>query len=548
MLDCKAGCASDEILKALDITWADLCEPRQETPGPSISYPYVDEAGELLFTVVRTADKKFWQKPANGRSGPGAMDGVRRVLYRLPEVVAAAQLHQTIYVAEGEKDVDALARAGVVATCNPGGAGKWRDEYTASLKGAGAVVVIADKDEPGRKHTQQVAASVRAVGITCSIVEARTGKDAADHLANGHGVDDFEPAEEQKAPDGEEALTMKDRIDAAYLSLGELRHRPPPAPLVEGVLDRNSLAFLFGRSGSRKTFVALDLALSVATGTWWHRHPVHKGNVLYIAGESIETLEERIDSWALARNIHGIDQLLAENFRFLDLAVNLGQPESVGYLLETLPKHLDPWPTLIAVDTLARSIVGLEENSNKEMGMVVGQLDRIRRMTGSCVLSIHHTGTAVTDRMRGASALYGAADTVLGCSSTEDVVSLTTESSKGGKQKNRADTWRLSLVARPYGGSVALDDYHGRKDNELSTMDLRVLEALHMVAVGEGATQSDWKTAAIAMGVSDGSFATARKRLLDAVLVVAPKGFGRGKPYRLSEAGKCRLIEQEEAA
>ncbi len=94
-------------------------------------------------------------------------------------------------MAEGEKDVDALVRAGEVATCNPMGAGKWRPEHAQALVGAAVVVIIADKDDAGRAHAFNVAKSLRGQVGQLVIAEARVGKDAADHLAGGFGVDDF---------------------------------------------------------------------------------------------------------------------------------------------------------------------------------------------------------------------------------------------------------------------------------------------------------------------------------------------------------------------
>jgi hypothetical protein len=117
---------------------------------------------------------------------------VRRVLYRLPAVLEAARAGGTVYVAEGEKDVHALERAGAVATCNPAGAGKWRPEYADALAGA-HVVVVADADEPGRKHARQVAASLEGKATSVAVVAPGKGKDAADHLAAGRGLEDFEP-------------------------------------------------------------------------------------------------------------------------------------------------------------------------------------------------------------------------------------------------------------------------------------------------------------------------------------------------------------------
>lgn len=201
LLKCHSGCAFEEILRAVDLEPRDLYPEAREkewTPrGPAVAvYSYEDEDGSALFDVCRTADKQFPQRRPDPGSKSGwrwNLKGVRRVLYRHPQVVVAAAAGEVVYVAEGEKDVQALERAGAIATCNPGGAGKWRDEYAHSLVGA-QVVVVADRDSAGRKHAAEIAASLAAMGISLEIVEAATGKDAADHLAAGHSLADFAPA------------------------------------------------------------------------------------------------------------------------------------------------------------------------------------------------------------------------------------------------------------------------------------------------------------------------------------------------------------------
>jgi DNA primase len=115
------------------------------------------------------------------------------VPYRLPKLIEAVNAGQIVYIVEGEKDVHAIELAGAVATCNPGGAGNWRDDYDGWFVGA-RVVIVADKDDPGRKHAAGVAGRLRKVARSVTVVEAVKGKDAADHLAAGFGLDDFEPA------------------------------------------------------------------------------------------------------------------------------------------------------------------------------------------------------------------------------------------------------------------------------------------------------------------------------------------------------------------
>src|SRR5262249_39910821 len=126
------------------------------------TYDYTDERGELLFQVVRFDPKDFRQRRPNGRGWFWSLDDTRRVLYRLRDLRAAIDFDEVIYIAEGEKDVDALRAKELVATCNPGGAGKWRAEYSESLRGAD-VVIIGDNDKTGRDHADQVAAALHGI-------------------------------------------------------------------------------------------------------------------------------------------------------------------------------------------------------------------------------------------------------------------------------------------------------------------------------------------------------------------------------------------------
>ncbi len=97
-------------------------------------YDYRDERGELLFQTVRFDPKDFRQRRPNGAGDwIWDLDGVRRVLYRTPEISSSAASGDVVYVVEGQKDVETLRGEGMIATCNPMGAGKWRREYAEQL-------------------------------------------------------------------------------------------------------------------------------------------------------------------------------------------------------------------------------------------------------------------------------------------------------------------------------------------------------------------------------------------------------------------------------
>jgi 5S rRNA maturation endonuclease (ribonuclease M5) len=220
LVHCHAGCDPEAVVAALGLTMRELFTDDRDqergddwTPrGPAVAtYRYTDEAGRLLFAVCRTADKQFpcWRPDPAATTGKRwslkdkatGKPAVRLVPYRLPRVLEAAAAGGTVYVVEGEKDVEAIERAGAVATCNPGGAGagKWRPEYAAALTGA-HVVIVADRDEPGTRHARQVARSLTARAASVRLVAAAEGKDAADHLAAGRRLDELADLDDPAAP------------------------------------------------------------------------------------------------------------------------------------------------------------------------------------------------------------------------------------------------------------------------------------------------------------------------------------------------------------
>ena len=135
------------------------------------AYDYRDEDGKLLYQAVRLrSPKDFRQRRPDGNGGwVWKLDGTRRVLYRLPELLAADP-NAVVFVVEGEKDVDRLRSLGLIATTNPEGAGKWRDEFSEFFRGR-KVVMPPDNDEPGRMHVDQVARSVHGVASEVRLLE-----------------------------------------------------------------------------------------------------------------------------------------------------------------------------------------------------------------------------------------------------------------------------------------------------------------------------------------------------------------------------------------
>ncbi len=178
-------------LKASDDLWIP-CKDRGHKRVAQ--YVYEDEHRQVVHGVTRCDHKCFaqWRPDPETRSGRrwslNDKQGkriVRTVPYRLPELLAAKAGERVIWIAEGEKDVHALLDHGLEATCNAGGAGKWTAEHAAFLEGAG-IFICADRDEAGEAHARAIVESLMDTAHSIYVVQARTGKDAADHFAAGH--------------------------------------------------------------------------------------------------------------------------------------------------------------------------------------------------------------------------------------------------------------------------------------------------------------------------------------------------------------------------
>ena len=190
LVTCRAGCVTPAVMSAMGLGLRDLYFDTQvggpfvprENEEAEVVYQYVNAAGQPVVEVHRFPGKKFLQKLAG--SDEWGLKGLSNIpLFHLPQLMVGIAAGRMIYVVEGEKDVLAIERAGGVATCSIGGAGKWKSNYSHLLRGAKFVTIVADKDEPGINHAETVSESL--ADIPHSIVQAAEGKDAHDHLAAG---------------------------------------------------------------------------------------------------------------------------------------------------------------------------------------------------------------------------------------------------------------------------------------------------------------------------------------------------------------------------
>lgn len=196
-----------------------------------------------------------------------------------------------------------------------------------------------------------------------------------------------------------------------FLSAYSLTQQPPKENwLIKPYLDLGSLGVLFGEPGSMKSFLAIDIGCSVATGHNWHGMPVRKaGAVFYIAGEGFNGLSKRLRAWSIANN-----SLLEETPFFVSnspaqLLDESSAKEVVVAIDELVTKHGKP--VFVVIDTLNRNFGPGDENKTEDMSKFVACIDAAIRLKYGCtVLIVHHSPLNDPGRARGASSLRGALD------------------------------------------------------------------------------------------------------------------------------------------
>lgn len=201
--------------------------------------------------------------------------------------------------------------------------------------------------------------------------------------------------------------TARDR-PFKFVAVGDLEYKEPEF-LIDGLIETDTLGMIFGDPGCGKSFVAVDLALCVASGTPFHDRSVKQGSVFFIAGEGHNGLARRFHAWSKDRGVTlaGVPMFKSERAaQFLDGASAAAVAQAVDQMADQFGQ-----PSLIIVDTVARNFGPGDENSTHDMGNFIAAIDDLKaRYPGAAVLLVHHSGHADKLRARGAMALKGALD------------------------------------------------------------------------------------------------------------------------------------------
>jgi hypothetical protein len=215
-----------------------------------------------------------------------------------------------------------------------------------------------------------------------------------------------------------------------------------PEFLVEGMVERNSLCLVFGKPASGKSFFAVDIGASVATGRAFQGLAVQQGDVVLIVGEGGRSIKRRFRAWAKHHNMNSDDIRVMVSRS----AVNYRDEKAAEKLSSELDEAVENGlrPVLFIIDTLARNYGGGDENSNTDMGKFITVLDQFNARFDCATLIVHHSGHADSSRGRGASSLKGGLDTEFSCTKERDTVIV-----QCTKMKDSEEPEDLKMTLKP---------------------------------------------------------------------------------------------------
>ena len=452
LLNCHAGCDVPHVVESAGLLMKDLFpEVKAEEVFQSVQptvvarYDYTDQSGSFLCQKSRDSNKKFYwsHKDQNGKFVKG------RTGNPVPYNLAGIRDSDVIYFVEGEKDVETLRRLNKKATCLPDGAkSKWKDEFIPFFEGKN-IYIIPDNDEPGKKYAlgfaanvYQAAASVRIVdlknvwpeipekGDITDVVEKKGDSiiEAVEFLAENSPcfVPGSESAPEKKALESASARDLLGKVfDEVFFVVMGLIH--------EGFVP------LTAAPKTGKSWFALDLCVSVATGIKFLDHQAIRCGALYLALEdSYRRLYGRVSKVLKGRGLTRDD--LPDDFRLAVAADPIG-----GGLEQQIEGYMKEFPStrLVVIDVLER-VRGSNTSRNKNAYQIdsaeMAKLKEMGDKYGLCLMVVHHTRKQKDDsdpflQMSGSQGIVGAAD---------EAIMLT-------KEDRMSDTATLTIISREMG-------------------------------------------------------------------------------------------------
>ena len=432
-----------------------------ETPSserPPITYNYRNEKGELVYQVCRVEPKGFYQRrpdPDHAGQYINNMKGIERIPYRLPELLASPK-DEIVFIAEGEKDCDNLTGEGLVATTNPGGAGKWLSSFNKYFEGR-RVCILPDNDKPGREHAAKVKEELKDVAAEVCILELQglpeKGEDVTDWIKQRHeeGVE----VKNELLQLAKDAFDTRQQEELEVLALSSIQ-REEIRWLWEPYIPVGKLTILEGDPGIGKTWVALAICSSLTQ----KGHPILYTTVEDGPGDTIRPRAEDM----------GAD---LERF-FIPTGIRVGQElqpftlENLALLEQALTKYR---PALIVLDPIQGFLGGkVDIHRANEVRAKLAPLARLAETHGVSFLLVRHLTKAVAER-----AIYRGMGSIDFTAAARSVlmVGKTQQGERALVQiKNNIEEFGPSL-----GFEIANGRFHWKGEVEITAQDLLQPEA-----------------------------------------------------------------------
>jgi putative DNA primase/helicase len=525
LLFCHAGCDFEDVARKLDggavfsRNSTNTLSARPVERKLVCSYPYKDESGTVLFYVDRFEPKDFRPRLPDGSR---TLNGARRVLYRLPELLVADPMEPVMLV-EGEKDADTLAANGFVATTGLGGAKKWRAEYTEALRGRD-VVIVPDNDQPGREHAELVGAEIEGAAASVRVldlakhVQMGAKEDVSDFFARGglpeHLRELIGKAEKLVSSFGPNRQARKRETGGFQLThVRDLLAEPPAETqwVVDAMLPAGGTSILVARPKVGKTTLARDLAYCVAKGIPFLGRAVKRGTAVLLL---MEEKRDELRGQVARLGIDGDDSVF--------VWTGAAPTNALEALHAVIQEHT---PDLVVIDPILKFVRLKDANDYAEVSAALEPVTELARTTGTHLLFIHHQSKGDRsdgESILGSTALFGSVDTSLIMSRRDDVRTLKTI------QRYGSDLPETVLDMDEGTGHVALAGEYDELQVEITARGIAKL----LDAVGEPMTEAEIREK---LGVNRVLVPKALKSPELQKAGLRKEGEGkRGNPYRYS--------------
>jgi putative DNA primase/helicase len=518
-------------------------------------YDYRDAEGSLLFQVLRKRGKAFaCRRPLPGGEWAWNLTGIERVLYRLPETLAAMRAGERVFVVEGEKDADRLAALGLAATTNPGGAGKWRPTYAAVLRGARAVI-LPDHDPAGRRHAEAVRSNVAGGAAEVRVLELEgLGEkgDVSDWIAAREGAG--RTAAEIRHELEELAASAPAASMGAPLQRAPSAGRPsrvrrasdiPPQAVVflwRPYIACGKLTLLEGDPGQGKSWIAAALATAGSRGQGLPgAAPFAPFRSLIFTAEDglADTLRPRLD-------LLGAD---CDAVLLHDQPLDLAQGDDFAEIEQALVEHR---PRLVILDPIV-AYLGAKTDAYRanEVRAILAPLARLADRHGCAMLAVRHLnksrGTRSIYAGQGSIDFTAAARSVLlaGCGADDDAERALVHIKSNLAAVGPTLAYTIDEQGFRWAGASPLraSDLLAPEatGNDLSSLDEARAFLRSLLGAGPVATNEIWAAARQA-GIAEHTLRRAKQ--LEGI-AARRQGYGPGGSWRWSLSGVPAATEGE---